>query len=383
MIFWGLIYLAYICLASLSFVDNGRGAAYPEILKDFSLGADQGAWIFALSAFAGLLANFTSKYWLSWLGPKKSTQISLVFLGISGIGVSHAGESKNFILMLIFCGLLGIGVAVATITMNILIVDATPASSRRRFFSGLHAVYGLSSLVAPMALAYLIAKGQTWMFYFYCAGCFSFVAFISSFFIGRKTSISQIRKIEGNIPRKIKILFGLLFSFYLFSEIIASSMLTLYLQASHNFPAAKSKSYLGIFFFLLMTGRLLMAARHVNTKNEKLLKASLLLTIIFSLFGLFYSPIFLLITGLSMSYFLPVAFDFLAQTFGKKADYMTTSVMAFMEVFVCVMHFLFGHLISLVGIKIAFFAVPIFSFLTFGVLIFIDIVKKNGDSNWV
>ena len=65
---WGLVSLAYLSLFCVGISDNGRSAIYPDILKTLNLTFDEGALIFSVSSFTGLVSTLSAKYWLPRYG---------------------------------------------------------------------------------------------------------------------------------------------------------------------------------------------------------------------------------------------------------------------------------------------------------------------------
>lgn len=380
MIVWGFIYLAYICLAGLSLVENARGAAYPEIISAFGIDTRLGAWIFTISCITGLTTNFSSRMWLSKWGAKKSTQMALLFIGSGAIAMAISAHVGSFAFLLASSGMIGIGTAMAIIAMNILIIEATSLAHRRRFYSGLHAIYGLAALFSPIAFAKSMDRGLPWYVFFLFVGGLSLFCYFTTLFIAKSDSKIEVKKIAANVPFKIRSLYGLVISFYVSSEVIIASRLTLLLQDEFRYPMEQSKFYLSGFFFFLMIGRLFLAAKHFNMSNETLLKFSLGATLVISTLGLLLHPLFLPLMGLSMSYFFPVAMNYLSDSFKDKTDFVTTSVMTLMEVILIIVNLSFGYLIQYLGIKISFYLVPLFIFLSLLTLYFIKwTISKQDD----
>src|SRR5690606_3127966 len=69
--------------------------------------------------------------------------------------------------------------------MNLLIARGTPLSHRRQFYAGLHSIYGLGSLSAPLLLSIYISTQNSWDGFFKIFIILPIVIFLLAL-IGRK-----------------------------------------------------------------------------------------------------------------------------------------------------------------------------------------------------
>jgi len=66
------------------------------------------------------------------------------------------------------------------------------------------------------------------------------------------------------------------------------------------------------------------------------------------------------LTGLTMSYFYPVAMDWLSKKFPDGLEWMTASVLTSVSILLILMHLGFGYVSDMLGIEMAMALVPIF-----------------------
>lgn len=375
---YGFIILAYTALIALSLIDNGRGAAYPEILEHFKISTDIGSYLFSLVSLSGLIVNITARKWLPLIGLVWATRLTLVFMGIGSYGMAVGAEMLSYPVTLSFAILAGLGLGGLAITMNVMVSEGAPLIHRRRFLSGLHGVYGVSSFFAPQILNIIINFGNSWPSYFKYISFVSLAVLIYSFFV-EDTHKEHAKKTSSHYPIKKskRIIIGLYLGLYVASEILVSSRLPLYLTRAYGMELVDANTYLSYFFISLMTGRLLFAFLNFKHDNYKLIITAFVLTLMTFSVGIFIHPLGLSITGLTMSYIFPVSMDWLNEKFHKYNHIMVASVMTTIGITLSTMHWGFGIITDMVGVKTAFMCFYIFKLTSF--ILFIVSDKFESD----
>jgi fucose permease len=370
----GFIILAYTALVALSFFDNGRGAAYPEILSHFKISTDMGSYLFSLVSLSGLLVNLTGRFWMPITGLVGGTRFSMVLIGLGSFGVSYGASQNSYYITLAFATLAGLGLGALAITMNIMVSEGAPIHQRRRYLSGLHGVYGVSSFLAPQAINLLIFYGENWITYFKYISIVTILVLIYSFWV-TDTHKEHVQSSTKKFPISIdkRVIIGLFMGLYVASEIVVSSRLSLYLTRVENFDSIKANSYLSYFFISLMTGRLLFAFIDFKHDNKFLLILSFMATLVCFTVGVFVHPIALPLCGFTMSYTFPVSMDWLNEKFKQYNHLMVASVMTTIGIALSTMHWGFGQITDIYGVKTAFYC---FYILNIGSLILFLISDK-------
>lgn len=375
---WNLILLAYLALFALSFLDNGRSPTYHSILNDLKIGPAKGSYIFTVASLISLVVNATASRWLPVVGPVKATKFALVLLILSGISMYATGYFTSYTLLIVSSCLMGLGLALCTICMNILVTKGATLNLRKRLFSGLHAIYGMSSFAAPFLLALILKLGGDWKVYFLVAATIPLIVLIGT---SKTKAVSKSTDDENSFEKgvsfKNRVLFGLLFGCYVGSELILSSRIPYYLQTFLDFSNEKSGTFLSLFFLSLTAGRLLFSFKSFKFKSHNLMIFSYVSTLIIFFLGRFVNPLFLSLAGLSMSYAFPVSLDFLVHVFGKKSDYMITSVMTWIGVILAVVHFAFGLINEHFGAENAIFLSPVLTIVSLVTLVIF--VRNNRE----
>lgn len=371
------IILAYLSLFALSLIDNGRGPAYPDILNTFSIGPSLGSYIFSLASFSSLAVSLTSKYWLARFGAVNSTKFSLALMGVSSWGLAYSGDLKSYKLLLFFSASLGVSLAILTITMNILVARGATIETRRRLFSGLHAVYGFSSFVAPAILSALVTYTYDWKTYFYLVGFIPLIVLFLSMTVHRaKKSSGDEQMVRSGIKKRTRVLYGLLFGSYVSAEITLSSRLPYYLQSAEDYSPVEANEALSIFFGGLLVGRLLFAIKHFDVKSKTLMYISLISSCIIFALGTNVDARFMPVLGFTCSFFFPTAMNYLNENFEEKSEFMTTSIMLSIGLMLSFMHWGFGLIAEVKGVAFAFYLIPLFFIFSF---ICLKISKKSSN----
>lgn len=366
-----LLFVAYSSLFFFGLTDNARGPSYPEILRFFDLSNTQGSFLFASSSFVGFVLSFSSAHWLKKLHLHLALKVGLVQIAISSLLIGLSAQFSSPTALVIASLLQGSGMGMCGVSMNLMVEKASPAHIRRKAFGGLHATYGIASLIAPLLYTQAISLGFSWMHFFYfLAGLGPIIIFLPS---GKKEVIYSTNSVsadEVKIPRILLVTLGLCVGMYVASEIVISSRLVLFLEQGLGYSNAKASSFLSLFFLLLMSGRLIVGLVHFKISGPTILYSSLLSTIVFCLIGLGGYPIFLALTGLSMSVFFPAFMDWLADSFPNEFQRVTSTVLSGIGLHLVVMHLGFGKIAQGLGVTKAMSLAPLLAFISLFMLVF-------------
>ena len=347
------IILCFTSLFAFGFIDNSRGPIYPELLDQFQITKSNGSLIFSLPSLMSFLMALLSRFWLKKLGAINSTKLSLVIIAVAtalmGVFAKDPGGFKYFILA---SALFGIGVGFLSIPINMIIANVVPLENRQKVFAGLHSMYGMASLIAPSILSIVFYQQYNWQNYLMLLCILPLAVLIFSLKINSR-GINEQSDSNEKASKDTSIKLGILFSFYVASEILVSSRLVIYLKEMWEMPIEKASSYLSIFFFTLLAGRVLFALVKFKAPLLRLLKISAILSIIFFLLGLYVNPLFLALTGGTMSYFFPTGMTWISSKFEKTSDSIIATVMTFVGGMIVSIHWLVGSISDIYGLNTA------------------------------
>jgi len=360
---WPLVALAYLSLFCLGIADNGRSAIYPDLLNKLSLGFDQGSLLFSISSLTGLISTLSAKFWLPRFGlilPQRFFAI-LLFVAciIFGLSISIV---PSFLLAILACSLIGITMGGLSITMNLSIDQAVPETYRRKFLSGLHSLYGLSSGFAPVLLLFLSTWEKSYEELYYVISIFPIILFLLSYKVKIKdkllendpmTSIENSfvdDRVQNSLKLNKIIIVGSILSFYVCSEVLLSSRFVLISQSLTKISNEASQSYLSLFFILLTFGRFIFAFIKTQTSNFAILTFSIASSVMLFISAIVLKKlIYLSLIGLSMSVYFPCAMDLIANFFGRSFNLKLPTIMNLVTVKLIIMHQLAGKMEMFLG----------------------------------
>lgn len=310
--------------------------------------------MFALATGSGLISSLSARWWLAKYSLIQASSFSLLFLcfGSFCFGLSaYLG-----IIFLDFASILiGIGMGSSNICMNLLVSKGTGDKHRRQFFSGLHSIYGIGSFCAPILLGFWSAYQRPWYEFFMFISLIPLVTFFWSLSLKPQDESSQVQ-IENNqkahpIQFSERMMLGCLFGCYVSSEVLISSRLVYYLELGHNFPIDTARWALSCFFAMLLLGRLLFTIIPFKGQSLSWLMVSCISSLFIFSLSLFHHPLWLMMMGLSMSFFYPVGMDWLSKLYTSQLEQLMPSILTFVSLFLISMHLLFGLMTDYLGIK--------------------------------
>lgn len=353
------ILLAYFSLFCSGLMDNIRGPAYPDILTCFGVTMSVGSLFFAVASFTGLPVIVFGRLWIAYVGEVRGQLISILLMGIGFLGVGLSGYLYNgYTEFIISAAVFGAGLGATSFTTNVLIAMGTNEGNRRRFFSGLHSMYGLASVIAPTMYALAIENSIGWQKVFIFLAATPLLIII---FFCRTKNLPRTRGVAqkvSRIPLKSTTILGLMMGFYAASEIAISSRLVLFIERTMSISVADATIYLSAFFALLLAGRFLFFAIPFPWSTKKWMYASAIVSLACSVAGVLWSPVFLPVCGLTMSIYFPLGMDEISKRFEGRADEVISFVMAYVNIALIFMHWGIGALADHVGVKFAMLLSP-------------------------
>lgn len=351
---WPFIFLSYASLFVFGLTDNIRGPLFPEILKQFAISDGMGSLMFALSNISGFIASYACRYLL-----RRYDRLSVLQGGCLGLIISLWGLALSpiFPLFLIFSFIFGLSLGVLGLVPNILVPMGCNPERKQRMLSGLHTMYGLASLLAPLLAAGVEHLTGSWRWTFGLASVAPILLLLYTGHSSHKSlhTKSQISADEhkANKKRNLKpqLFLALMLSFAVAAEIMISSRLALYMQRNWNFTMEASSIYVTYFFVCMMLGRLLFTLVHIRRSAPRTLSISLVLTVLCLLLGIFVHPLLLAATGFTIAPFYPLALSWISSEFPEDLDSAVSYMMTADSVMLIVMHLSIGKMTDLWGIK--------------------------------
>lgn len=362
------IFLAFLTLLTLSVIDNSRGPLYPLIKTDLNLLNSQAAMIFALASLGQFIVNIASKLWLKLSFKKTICAFQVMMM----IGCWLLGSSKNLGPIFLYVGALifGMGSGGLGSQANMLIILGTSAERRRQFLSGLHAMYGTASFLAPFFVRGVFSFGGNWGQHFFLLSIFPFLALIFAIKNLKDEIPPSSEQTESGLSFWMKNLIGFVFASYVAGEVLISSRMVMYLMEAWNFSWEQASLNLSYFFISLLFGRATFALFKFPGKSFYWLLASLVGTILISFFSIKVNPNLFFLCGFSLSIFFPCGIDWMTHNHGEKAaGFLTTYVSMWIGLGLVSMHFLNGLVADSLGVQQAMLMAPILLLFTFAAIL--------------
>lgn len=367
-IIWPLILISYASLFVFGISDNIRGPLFPEILKEFNISDAMGSLMFAVSSLSSFVSSFFARNLLRKFDRKSILQWACLGLTITMLGLSLAPNFYIFLTCSIFFGLFS---GILGLIPNVLVPLGATAEKKQQFLSGLHAMYGVASLLAPMVVALVSYISGNWRYAFAVTAIAPFTLFIYSLHESHTPHHAKpvADKIKQNLNKsknfKPQVFLALMVSFCVAAEIMISSRLALLMRREWQYDLEMSSLYVTGFFICMLLGRLLFTGFKFNKTVLFQLSGCLVITAIMVSLGLFIHPLFLVASGFTVGPFYPLAISFISSEFPDDLDTAVSYMIATDSMMLALMHVLVGKLTDTFGIHHAIFSAVIFLGLSF------------------
>lgn len=363
---WALIF-ACLSMFVLGISDNIRGPLFPELLKYFSLSNSEGSLSFAFASTAAFLGNTMAAFSLRKIQLDRLLGIA-IFLMV--IGLFIMGLAPSFHFYLLGAIIYGFSIGATGVGQNLLIAENTAPHKQANALSGLHGLYGLSSLLAPFlasrAPAWFAEHFPTWTYFTRWQSSFiitSVLALIILLLILATTAAPEFASLERHdealhgkkSPITTLLWFAGFFASYVGAEILVSTRLALYMRTYFNMSLEKSSDFVTGFFVFLFLGRMFFTFKSFKIKLKTQLNISLALSLTSLVLGLWVTPFFLMLIGLTMAPFYPLSIVYISEITGYQKRRFLTFVMGLQSFYVILMHAGVGYLTDTYGLFYAFY----------------------------
>ncbi len=360
---WPLILISYAALFVFGITDNIRGPLFPEILKSFNVSDSMGSLMFALGSLSGFFASRFARELLYKFNRKVILQYACLGLTFSIIGLSQA---NHFYLFLFFSVSFGVSSGIIGLIPNILVPIGASPEKKQQLLSGLHSMYGIASLLAPLFVAAINSFSGEWRTTYLLSAVFPFILFLYCFHGShdphheKPIPKSEAKKNPSQKNFLPQLGMALILSFTVAAEVLISSRLALYTRRELNYSLDESSYYVTFFFIALLLGRLLFTLVKFRTSLFWQIFTCQFLTVICIALGLNFHVEFLALSGFFVAPVYPLMIALISAEFPKDLDSAISTMMATDSTMLAVMHLTVGKLTDLFGIHLAFNSALIF-----------------------
>ncbi len=346
-----LVWMAYVSLLVLGLVDNIRGPFFPEILAELNLTGTVGSLFFAVTSLMAFVGSWSCQFILR----SRNSMFIMWFAGfIFHLGFVAVALAQGLFLLLLACAFFGWAFGAWNVGQNLLVVEGAQDHLRRRLLNGLHSMYGAAALLAPILASMFRWFGFDWRDTFLFLSVLPLLMGLWSFrwrgeTHARVTSATALRLTPEEWRRCLAL--ALVLSAYLWGELSVTTRLTLWLRTDLDFSPDRANFYQSMFFAGLLGGRIALSFIALQAvSNWVLLSLSGGLSALFFHLGLSVSPEWILVAGVTMAPFFPVAMDQVNEMFGAKSAQALGFVIGFGSLSLVVMHLAVGALTDWAGL---------------------------------
>ncbi len=351
---WSFILFSYAGLFAYGMADSVRMPVFGEFLKELEISQASGSFFFALASAFAVLGSALCHRWIKRSGMDHAYLISLFLMSAGCLGFFI---SENLIQLLTSSMIFGFSMGTLGVMVNLYVSAGAPPEAQRKLFSGLHSMYGLSSFVAPLIVVGTQWMDISWRYSFIVVSIFLFLLGLTRWLIREKILITpRPQEVAVSLQnqselRKEDLFLAGLLGWYVVAEILISSRLALYFQQSRGADLNAASTWLSLFFAGLLAGRFLGAFVHLPFSLRRILFFSNACTCALLLTGIFYHPLFLVLSGVSMSIFYPTAISYISTFTRSDLKKVMSVCLASQSLLTMVMHFSVGLLSDLLSLQ--------------------------------
>lgn len=355
------ISVAYISLLILALLDNIRGPFYPDILTELQLNGSGGSLFFAAVNLFAFLASWRAGVLLKRWSPLLLLIASAFLFGAGLLGMAW---SESVVSLVSTCAIYGIGYGGLALSINLLVCQEAEGERRPRLLSGLHGMYGLASLVAPLVALLCRRSGLSWRQSLSLLSILPILlASVSLFLKSSQARAKGIRVTQSDASGEVLeasewqscLLFAFMIGAYLWGEMVVCTRLVLWLRMDREFSPDVADISLSMFFAFMLIGRIALSVWGTGRLgNWTILTASAFFSTLVFIPGITTYAWLIPLTGLTMAPFYPVTIDEVARHFGRKGNQALGFVIGAGSLSVVFMHMTVGLVSDRYGLTLAF-----------------------------
>jgi hypothetical protein len=277
--------------------------------------------------------------------------------------------------------LFGVCWGLLSLVQGALVQRGAPPAAQRRVFSGLHSMYGLSSVCAPLLVRLGAHAGLDWRASFRALALVPLVLLAATVPLGHPPSPGSPGSpgpprrpdaVDGRAGdparRSGAFVVGLMTALYCSAELALSTRLVLHLRREAVGPDVAAAYLLG-FFACMLAGRVALGVAPLRLGNRQVLALSAGLSLGSTVLGLAVHPAFFCVSGLTMAPFYPTASALVADEFPEAFEAAMGTLITVTCVVVMATHWGVGVLSEVVTLERALWWIPCALAGTLGLLV--------------
>jgi MFS transporter, FHS family, glucose/mannose:H+ symporter len=351
-----IVLMAYASLFALGLLDNVRGPLFPDIVAEMGVSPAKGSWFFAWASLLAVLGG-----WCGYLLAQRWGARACLIVGSALLALAAAMMAWAASLLWLYTGamLLGAGMGVLNVGQNLSVTRHAPPHLRRRWFSALHAMYGLAAMMAPVMVSLLRDEGWGWRNSLLVFATLPVLVVVGLLWQGRpsgppvESATLGVGRLQGREWLHCAVLAAAAVG-YLWGEISVTTRLVLWLREDLQWSPETANLYLTGFSGLLLAGRLVLSVTPFHSVSTRTwLVGSGGFAGVFVWMGLYVHPVAFLAAGLAMSPFYPMVMDQVQRQFPHASTSALSLVIVVGNLAVMVMHMSIGAMSAVWSLKVA------------------------------
>jgi fucose permease len=251
-----LVFLAFMMMIMLGFINNMRGTLIPPIRDFYTVNYSQIGVMLMASTFGFMSATFFGGLAASHFGLKRV--ITFGFLA-AAFSIFIMGYINSFLYLILLMTLLGIGLGSVEIGANSLGAKIFVEKSGM-MMNMLHLFFGVGASIGPRYAGWLLSLDLEWYQIYLTALVLIIFLLIYLFFTDFPVEIENDKKdniaIKKIVKQKKVWLFSAVLGSAVVSEIAIGSWLVNFLHVERAFSTTSASTYLSLFFIIFTVGRL-------------------------------------------------------------------------------------------------------------------------------
>jgi len=356
---------AVLMMLSGAYLDNVRGVLLPLLANNLDLSWGMTSWFLVTGHVAAVAASLIT---IKVLGRTSHNAVAMIGCAL-GLIVAVVAHFVTGLVSLVALALL-MGAAMTTLgTMaNLLTLHGTPPAFGGRVLSGMHMMYGIGSMCAPLLASGLLRQGLSW--HWLIAGAAPTLIAATALLASRGKREAAVVERSLETPMRFRAGHALVlgvFCAYVVGEVLTAMWLSTWLVTVRNFATDETGPYVAAFFAVMGVTRFL-SFLFASERHEKfILRSALLLPLPCFVVGYLVTPWAFALAGV-VGPFFPLFMARVSRSFGDEWQKLTILAILCMQAILGVAHLVLGNLFDWIGANLAYMLPPVFLVLCAGLL---------------
>jgi fucose permease len=375
------IVASFIVMFIMAVTESIRGVLIPSFKIEFGVSNTQIGTMVLLATLAYVVGTYLAGKLSRVMNQK---QIVLIGMFISGLGFLGTSFAVVFWHLVLGYFVLTIGIGFVILGLNT-IVPAIKVVYIGVIINTLHFFYGFGATVTQRVGGYLISNGVSWRQIFWAFAVLYVIGIVIYSFIDLPKKVKEEKHLEviHQYEKPLIILFCIGLGFYIAAEIQTLNWFVNYLNEFYQYTENEASRYAALFFGMLAAGRLFGGYILEKIGYLKGILIALVLGLTSYSIGLINEQTLIMvsISGLFCSIVYPTSMLVIQRVFEHNAIRIVSIVSMAGSSVNMISGYLIGYLNDSVGVRTAYFLIPVYILLSLICFIAITIEMKRVEKH--